>query len=293
MSNKVLIIGAVNIDINVHTEKPYTLKDSNVIDRTLNIGGVGANIAQNLAHLGLDVSFLTVLGRDLFTSPITSVLSNLAIDYHQSDFVQMSSNLYISVLDEQGDLWVGLNDMKSVELLSVDALIRKDSYISQFDTIVIDNNLPQDSIVYLCETYQDKFLVMDAVSCEKAAKLIPVLGYVNLIKLNQLEYNTLFQNNKAMGKILFVMIEQGLQVLLTNHDQEITLFQKHNTYHTKPLVCPNIVSTSGAGDALLSGYVYGLIRNMDYKQAIDIGKQLAYQTLLVPTSTTNEVNIDE
>ena len=41
MLNKVLVIGAVNIDIFASTDKPYVLEDSNPATISLGFGGVG------------------------------------------------------------------------------------------------------------------------------------------------------------------------------------------------------------------------------------------------------------
>jgi len=293
MSTKVLLIGAVNIDINLQPLHPFIMQDSNAITRTTSVGGVGGNIAQNLARLGLDVSFLTILGTDSFSTIITTQFKELQIEYRESIQIDTASNLYISILDLEGELFLGLNDMKSISYLTREIIQQKSDYISQFDTIVIDNNLEEDTIQYICETYQDKFLVIDAVSSEKAPKLLSVLDYVNIVKMNKIEYDILFKDKKDLQKLLQTQISNGLQVLLTNHEHEIHLYTAHKIYKTTPIPCTDVVSTSGAGDGLLSGYLCGILQGLSIEEALELGKQVAYRTIQVPTSTTNEVKKNE
>lgn len=293
MSNKVLVIGAINIDINIQSNKPYTMHDSNVVNRTINIGGVGGNIAQNLARLGAQVDCLTILGSDSFSHDIMAQFQKLGIAYNQSFITDHNSNLYISVLDEQGDLLIGLNDMKSIDALTPELLATKFDYINGFDTIVIDNNLTEEAIRYILQHFHDKFLVMDAVSSEKAHKLLGAFDYVNLVKMNNLEYETIFKGKPKLQNSIFDLVDKKLQLLITNHHHKIVLHTAQKTYKKTPIPCKNIVSTSGAGDALLSGYLYGLLIQKEPEEALQIGIDLAYQTLLVPTSTTSEVNRNE
>ena len=293
MLNNVLVIGAVNIDINTQTVKPYTMHDSNIINSTISIGGVGGNIAFNLARLGVHVSFLTILGNDSFAHTITKTFKELQIQYPESLILDTKSNLYISVLDHQGELFLGLNDMKSISYLTPTIIQSKHDYISQFNTIVIDNNLEAETIHHICKTYHDKFLIIDAVSCEKAPKLLPVLDYVNIVKMNKLEYDELFDGKAEAQNTLQNQITKGLQVLLTDHDQDIFVYTAHKTYQTTPIPCSNIVSTSGAGDGLLSGYIYGIVSGKTIEESLEIGKRIAYVTSQVPTSTSKEVKSNE
>ena len=54
---KILVIGGTNIDINATSINEIVLKDSNIGNIEISIGGVAKNIAENLARLDLDVSF--------------------------------------------------------------------------------------------------------------------------------------------------------------------------------------------------------------------------------------------
>ena len=57
-----VVIGAANMDIQGYPGTPLVQKDSNPGQVKISCGGVGRNIAENMARLGLDVKLLTLLG---------------------------------------------------------------------------------------------------------------------------------------------------------------------------------------------------------------------------------------
>ena len=66
MKDYVVVVGGLNIDIAGLSGDVYREKDSNIGEVTINIGGVGQNIAQNLTKLGTPTYLVTVYGDDSF-----------------------------------------------------------------------------------------------------------------------------------------------------------------------------------------------------------------------------------
>ena len=60
------VVGGVNMDIGGQSDGPLVPGDSNPGRVRISLGGVGRNIAHNMALLGLDVRFLTAFGDDLY-----------------------------------------------------------------------------------------------------------------------------------------------------------------------------------------------------------------------------------
>ena len=61
---RVIVIGGANVDIKGRASGTFVATTSNPGEVTVSVGGVGRNIAENLARLGIEVSLLTVLGND-------------------------------------------------------------------------------------------------------------------------------------------------------------------------------------------------------------------------------------
>ncbi|MBU1019973.1 MAG: carbohydrate kinase family protein [Firmicutes bacterium] len=290
----VLVIGAQNIDIFARSHKTYTLHDSNIAKIHIAFGGVGRNIAENLRRLGNSVSFLTVFGDDYFSQSAHSSLLDMGMDISESLHLKNASNsVYLGVMDKGNDLFVGLNDMDIVHQLNKAFFISKHEYINRFSTIVIDNNLPQESIDYLLTTYHDKEIVMDGVSTKKVIKIKHHLDKISVLKLNHLELEKLAKDGSIDEKIQYLKNQGANTLLITNQDQDVMLVKGEEVHTITPYKVRKIVNASGAGDSFLSGFVHGMINGYSETDCLDCATKVAYLTLLSRNSTNELLNIEE
>ena len=75
-----VVVGGVNVDIGGRSFAPLVASDSNPGTVSVSLGGVGRNIAHNLALLGVDVRMLTAYGDDNHGHQVASSCSALGID---------------------------------------------------------------------------------------------------------------------------------------------------------------------------------------------------------------------
>jgi pseudouridine kinase len=281
MSSNIALIGAVNLDINIQTTKPYRYHDSNIVSANQNVGGVGGNIAQNLARLGHQITLFTVFGNDPISTSLRDSLESLSIDTsHSHILTEEGLNLYLSILDTNHDLLLGLNDMHAMKQLTISYLQQKHDVLQQFETIIIDNNLEREVLEYIIDTYHNKQLVMDAVSVDKATKLHGITSKLSILKVNQMEYEVLGRD---------MLHTDHLELLVSNGSQPITLIKGASRYSYSPLPCTTIISSSGAGDALISGYLDARLRGKDIPTSLAQAAHIAHLTLQSTTSTSIEV----
>lgn len=290
MSNKILVIGAENIDIFSTTKTDYLLHDSNLAKIALGFGGVGGNIASNLAYLNEDVCFMTVFGDDMFSIIAYNHFLEKGIDLSSSMTVPNESNsIYLAIMDKDNDLYLGLNDMGIIKHLNVAYFKTKAEYIKQFPIIVIDNNLSLEAITYLLTTYQDKTIIMDAVSAAKVPKLKKLLKYITVLKVNALELSVL-STKPTLEQQIKDVLNHGLQELLvTNKEDDVYYCLQTKTVIVKPYVCENIVNATGAGDAFISGFTHGVNQGLPIEEKLDEALKLAHKTLSVKNSTIEKV----
>lgn len=289
-----LVIGAQNIDIFAHAESDLNMHDSNRSMIGSAFGGVACNIVTNLALLGNDVSFLTVFGDDAYSSSAKKNLADLTINFEESlNLKNQNNSIYLAVMDKHNDLFIGMNDMAIIEQLNIDFFKTKKEFIESFDILVIDNNLTVDSLVYLFKTYQNKKIITDTVSAEKAVKLKNVLKYISLLKVNIRELNAL-SDKETTDQQTDDLLNRGLsKIIVTNTDKEI--FFKSNKEHIKtmPIEAKKIINSSGAGDAFLAGFIHGIIHNMSTENCLETAKKIAYLTLQSSSSTNRNITISD
>ena len=182
-----VVIGAVNIDMaGMPYHKPVD-RDSNPGTVRMSLGGVGRNIAHNLALLDVEVKFITAFGEDVHAGEIQHSCREHGIDITHSRSVSgASTSTYMFITDENGDMQLAVSDMEIYSYLTPEYMASKLDVINNASLCVIDTNLPEETIRYLCENCTVPIFA-DPVSTAKAVKLLPVLGKIHTIKPNMLE----------------------------------------------------------------------------------------------------------
>lgn len=270
MSNNVLVIGAQNIDIFTKTKDELKLHDSNIVKIDLAFGGVGRNIVYNLKLLGLDTHFLTVFGDDQFSKLAFDKLEELQINTINSLHTNGSNSIYMGILDDKNDLFLGLNDMDIINKLNPNYLAKHIDYINTFSHVVIDNNLSQPALNYLLKNIKGVKIV-DAVSTKKLPKLFNLIPFIDYLKVNHFEYLDLKENQKHSDYNI-------KNLIITNGEKEITLINENKTT-INPIKATDIVNATGAGDGFIAGFTYGIINEMSDYEALNIARKVAYLTL--------------
>ena len=109
-------VGAANLDLNGASCAPLHLRDSNPGHISLSAGGVTRNVCENLARLGADVKLLSCVGDDVFGSYIRRSCVEAGIDIRYLHEARGAhSSIYLSILDADGDMLVGMSDMRIVQ----------------------------------------------------------------------------------------------------------------------------------------------------------------------------------
>ena len=288
---KILVIGACNIDIVATSEQPIVEHDSNIGTIQISLGGVAKNIATNLHYLNSDIHFLTLIGNDGFTELQRLALDEIGLDYHQSFVRDVVSSTYVSVHDSDGEMVTAVNDMRAFELLGKTDFESIHNYIEAFDMIVMDTNLSEAALNYLIKEYQNKMIIIDGVSQSKVTRVKHLLPYIDLLKVNLYELNSLLEvENCDIIKGVKRLYDLGLKTcLVSSSDHPIVYNVKDEIHQSNPYQKTNIVSTLGAGDALLAGTIYQLANGKNMHDAVNFGKIVASKTLEVVESCNKNI----
>ena len=106
-------------------------------------GGVGRNIAHNMALLGLDVRLLTAFGDDLYAQRIAASCGELGIDISQALQVPGgSTSTYLYLNGPDGDMALAVSDMDICQKLTPQFLSSRLTLLNNAQLIVADANLP-------------------------------------------------------------------------------------------------------------------------------------------------------
>lgn len=259
----ILVIGACNLDLQGIPNENLKFHDSNIGKINVGLGGVGRNIAVNLKKLMSNVNFITVLGENFYSNKILDDLNIKRIN--TSDILRVpddSISMYLSILDENGEMLAGVSDMNILRYLTPEFLKTKEELIKNSEIIVIDTNIPRESIEYIANLKHGKQkLIVDTVSIKKAAKIPNILDKIDVLKTNKLEIEALFdrtfRNKKEIRQAMRELIAKGVKniYLTLGHEGVLAMNSKKSLKLPLPLI-KNVVDVTGAGDIFTATLVF-------------------------------------
>ena len=261
----VLVIGAANVDLGGRSSAAICRCDSNPGKVTTSLGGVGFNIARNLCLLGVETSLLTMLGEDTFADEIRHEAAQLHLDLHLSATISGGrTGTYLYVLNDRGDMEVAINDMAIYEALTPSFLKERRSAINSYDLIVLDANLPQNSIEYLCQNCTVP-IICDPVSVAKCGKIKTVLCRLTALKPNAIEAAALtgipVTDDESLHHIAQKLLATGLQQVYISLSTD-GIYAENQTGESCRIPCPPVeaANATGGGDAMVAALTACILR---------------------------------
>ncbi len=292
----VTVVGGVNMDIGGWPKSELVAQDSNPGRVRMSLGGVGRNIAHNMSLLGLDVRLLTALGDDLYAQKIAASCAELGIDVTASPVIPGGhTSTYLFINDAQGDMTLAVSDMDICTHISPELLASRRALLDGSQVVVMDTNIPVESIAWLCENCRAPLFV-DPVSTIKAAKLQGHLGKLHTLKPNRIEAELLsgvtITDEESLHRAADVLLETGLHRVFISLGAD-GVFAADRTTGSRvhlPVIPGQMVNTTGCGDAFMAAIAWAYLRGTDLEETTRLG--LAASTVAMESTATINPNMN-
>ena len=230
----IAVVGGVNIDIGGRSDAPLVAGDSNPGRIRSSLGGVGRNIAHNLALLGAKVRLITALG----------------------------------------DMALAMNDMAIYEQLTPTFLETKLNTLNAAALVVLDTNLSAESIRYLGEHCTAPLFAdpVSAAKAGKLEPILGRLHTLKPNRMEaELLSGVTVTDETSLYRAADTLLAAGLQrvflslgadgVLAADHERKIHL-------HNLPA---RMVNTTGCGDAFMAAVARAFLDGADLETAAKRG----------------------
>ncbi len=174
----IIVAGGTNLDIKSRIAGKAIPGTSNPGVTETSPGGVGRNIAENLARLGAAVRLLTVIGEDATGDRLRRAARAAGIDTSLMLRRRGSTGTYNVTLDAAGEMLIGVSDMRLIDAMKPGDINAQKEALASADLLVADGNLPPACLKALLQIAKraEVPVVIDPVSVPKAARLKPLLG---------------------------------------------------------------------------------------------------------------------
>ena len=270
-----VVVGGVNMDIGGRSFGRLVEADSNPGQVNMSLGGVGRNIAHNMALMGVDVKLLTAMGEDVHGSRIAASCLELGIDAsHALRVSDCATSTYLYIADQRGEMAMALSDMEICKRITPGYLAANQQLLQNAQVIVADTNIPEETLVYLAENCSAP-LFCDPVSTSKAEKLRPILNKIHTLKPNRLEAELLSgipirekQDAEAAAKAL---LQKGVQRVFLSMGADGVYAATAETQLWFSNLPGKMVNTTGCGDAFMAALVWAYLQELDLSDTARAG----------------------
>lgn len=261
-ARRVTVVGGANADICGRPDLGLVRRDSVPGRVSVRHGGVGRNIACDLARLGLRTRFVTALGDDALGDFAREGCLGCGVDMSLSLSVRGArSSVYLYLSDERGEMDAAVSDMEIAGRITPDSLRGILAEIDDADAVVLDGNLPEETIAFLCGRLRAP-IIADPVSAAKAPRFRGVLGRLAAIKPNLLEARALTGRESAED-CAEALLEAGVGSVFLSLGSAGLLAASGEERVLLPCEKAELVSTTGAGDAATAAVVWATVQGLE------------------------------
>ena len=291
-----VVIGTAFVDIKAFAHGSYDPNGRNLGSIKFVHGGVGRNVGENFANVGMPVSFVgmledSVTGRDVEEHLLSA---GVCLD----DAIRPQENgigMWMVILDEHGALAGSISSMPDIKPLEDYLEKHAEDIIKEAENIVLEVDLNEniaEMVIELAGKYNKKVFTI-------VGNMSVILARPDLIKktscfiCNEIEAAKFFHNKTLTAFSPEQMAEYLPSAVKTNGIKAMVVtmgahgavfFDGENDGENAGICGPEptkVVDSTGAGDAFFSGTVMGLTRGMGLEEAVKYGAKLASRTISV------------
>ena len=256
----VAVIGAANIDIGGTPHKTLIPADSNPGNISINYGGVGRNIAHNLAMLGVPVKFITVIGSDVLGEDMLKHCESMGMDTsYVLRIPDRTSSMYLYINNSDGDMEMAIDQMNIVREITPEYLDTVRPVIEGAAAVVADANISAEAFMHVKSMCRSP-LYVDPVSTVLSARIKPGIDGIDTMKPNRLEAEFLtgmtIQTEADYRAAAQAILDMGVRRVFLSVGNEGMLAADRNNMYIVGKYPADVVCTTGAGDSATAAIVW-------------------------------------
>lgn len=292
----VLVIGSINVDYTIHTERLPKLGETLVgRDFAMNFGGKGANQAVALARSGCDVKMLGAAGNDAVGE---LAIQNLQVCGVDTDAVirvtRPTGAAVITVCD--GDNHIILNAGAN-DCITPETVLKNEALFNWADVLVMQYEIPIESV--LCAARLAKSKGKTVILNPAPVKDVPreLYAFVDWLIPNEFELQLITgispDDHVQTVRAMSVLRQMGCK------NAVVTLGRRGCAYHRGDAVaCLGVfdvpsVDTTSAGDSFIGGFCQALLANKGADGAVFYASAVAAITVSRPGASASIPTADE
>ena len=290
----IVVIGSVFVDIKGHPEAGYIPTGRNVGKVEQVQGGVGRNVAEDIANCELRPTFISLVDKSGAGQDVVRKLKAHKVNTNYMRAMENGMGTWLVVFDHEGDVSASVSQRPDLRHIADILDSQGDEIFRGADSIIIEIDLDKEivkRVFRLAQKYQKKvFAVVSNMNI--ALERRDFLQSTDCFVCNQQEFGILCSDD-YMGKSPEEMVGILAQrvhtaaipgMIVTMGGQGAVYADLQGNKGWCPARKVKVKDTAGAGDAFCAGASIGLTYGKSLHEACDIGAMLAASVI---TTTEN------
>ena len=281
----IVVIGDVFIDIKGYSTSTYIPGGRNVGTIAQIHGGVSRNVAEDIANVELEPTFIGLVDDNAMGEEVIQKLNRHKVNTKYMRKVENGMGTWLAVFDHEGDVVASVS--KRPDHSPIGQILDEygDEIFKDADSIAIeidtDKEIVKKTFAY-AEKYQKKVYAL-VTNMRIAMERRDFLKRTACFVCNQQEAGILFSedyDNLTPEELLEILpgkirSAQIPQMVVTMGGQGAVYADQQGNQGIYPALKVDVVDTTGAGDSFFSGVCIGLTYGKTIREACAIGTRLA------------------
>ncbi len=287
-----VVVGNVFVDIKGFPDNKYIPAGRNSGWVEFVHGGVGRNVAEDIANVELRPRFVSMVDETSEGQAVVRKLQNHKVDTRFVAAVPDGMGLWLAIHDATGDIVSSISKRPNMDAMVEMLDQHGDEIFADADSIVVEIDMDKEIIKRVfqyAEKYRKKVYAVVA-NMSIATQRRDFLQSIDCFVCNAQEAGILFADDYMQSMEPEELVEALAQAVSSARipSMVVTMGSRGAVYATmdgqrghcaaRPV---QVRDTSGAGDAFCSGVAIGLTYGKSLPEAADIGARLASSVITV------------
>lgn len=297
-----VVVGVVFLDIKGFPFFKYDAVGTNLGNVLMTHGGVARNVAENMANLGAEVEFVTMLDDDSLGREARLRLRGAGVKLtHAVSTPDKGMGMWLAVFNEKGDLAGSVSHMPDASPIERLFDEKGEEIIRSCRGVALEIDLSEkvsERVFELAERF-DKPVYAVVANMSVILRRPDFMARTACVILNEIEAGRLFGREiralspeEMLEAISEAASAMGIRSIVVTMGARgaVYLDAENGLRGVCPAVPCRVVDTTGAGDAFFSAVVESLARGMRLDDAVTCGARLASMTVSTSESTCPHVD---
>ncbi len=303
----IVVVGNVFVDFKGFPDSKYIPSGRNSGRVETVHGGVGRNVAEDIANIELRPRFVSMVDDNTQGAEVINKLNNHKVDTRYIVSAPDSMGKWLAIFDNNGEIVASISKRPNMEPMLEMLEARGDEIFSDADSIVIEIDMDKEVVkqVFKYAKKYNKPVYAVVANMSIASQRRDFFQSIDCFVCNEQEAGMLFLEDftqMSQEELCDELAEKVKSARIPS--MIVTMGSRGSVYASmsgEKGICPankvDVQDTTGAGDAFCAGAAVGLSYGKSMKEAVQIGTKLASSVLnlsenVCPRFLPSELGID-